>query len=301
VRSLRTLLTIALAVPLLAATAPTLAEMAPYLHAQKLVDIGGRQLNVYCLGTGSPTVILDAGFPDSTESWYRVQRPLARTTRVCSYDRAGIGFSDGATTPRTPEAVVSDLHRLLHAAGIAPPYVLVGHSIAGLYEPLYADRYPREVGGLVLVDPSRPYQVRRLAAAAPALVQMMKQQQAEFHSCYAMLTGTSATKDEQQVCGFLSPADERTTCAKSGPGLCAYAKLQAVQSHRVLTLFDELGEFDSMMAGSGDIQAAQRYYGAMPLIVLTADDGPRHDRGLPPSIPPAQVAAMSSRRTRRSE
>ncbi len=289
---LRGTLPIALGIGLLASAAPTISQLSPYLHAQTLVDIGGRRMNVYCTGTGSPTVILDAGFGDTMESWYRVQLPIARTTRVCSYDRAGMGFSDGTPVARNASAVVSDLHRLLRAARIAPPYVLVGHSIAGLYATLYADRFPSEVRGMVLVDPSVPFQVQRFAGRAPALVRLMTGQQTAIHRCYDELAGKAPGKDERQTCGFLSAAEEARTCTDDGPALCEYAKLQNAQSHRVLTQFDESGEFDSIMAGARDVRDAQRSYGAMPLIVLTADDGPEHDRGFPPNFPKAQAAAL---------
>jgi pimeloyl-ACP methyl ester carboxylesterase len=189
-------------------------------------------------------------------------------------------------------AVARDLHRLLRSAHIAPPYVLVGHSIAGLYTTLYADLYPLEVRGMVLVDPSVPFQVQRFAAKAPALVHVMAAQQSAIHRCYDDLRGNAPAADEQQACGFLSAAAEAHMCRDDGPALCAYAKLQDARSHRVLTQLDESGELDAIMAGARDVHDAQRSYGAMPLIVLTADDGPDHDRGFPADIPKAQVTAL---------
>jgi pimeloyl-ACP methyl ester carboxylesterase len=289
---LRGTLPIALGVGLLATSEPTASQLSPYMHAQTLVDIGGRRMNLYCTGTGSPAVILDAGFGDTMESWYRVQRPISRTTRVCSYDRAGMGFSDGTPVKRNASAVVSDLHRLLRSAHIAPPYVLVGHSIAGLYVTLYADRFPSDVRGMVLVDPSVPFQVQRFAAKAPALVHLMAGQQTALHRCYDELSGKAPTTDERQACGFLTASGEAQICKDDGPALCAYARLQDAQAHRVLTQFDESGELDSIMAGARDVHDAQRSYGAMPLIVLTADDGPDHDRGFPANFPAVQVRAL---------
>jgi pimeloyl-ACP methyl ester carboxylesterase len=112
-----------------------------YLHAQRLVDVGGRRLNILCMGTGSPVVVLDAGLGNGLSSWRYVQRSIAHHTRVCSYDRAGMGFSEPARSARDADAIFNDLHALLHGAGVAPPYVLVGHSIAGLYDLLYTDRH----------------------------------------------------------------------------------------------------------------------------------------------------------------
>lgn len=109
-----------------------------YLAPQRLVAIGERKLNVYCKGHGSPTVVFDSGLGDGLTVWGLVQPAVANETRACAYDRAGLGFSDAAPTPRTSAAMVDDLHRLLRAAAIDPPYVLVGHSLGGLTSKLYA-------------------------------------------------------------------------------------------------------------------------------------------------------------------
>lgn len=130
-----------------------------YLHPQRLVDVGGRRLNVICTGAGSPTVILEAGLVADSTAWRLVQPAISRTTRVCSYERAGLGFSDPAPAPRDAAAIVRDLHALLRGAGIAPPYVLVGWSSGGLYTRLYQYRYPEEVVGLVEVDPDSEFDV----------------------------------------------------------------------------------------------------------------------------------------------
>jgi len=104
-----------------------------YAKPQQLVEMDhGRRMNLYCRGSGSPTVVLDAGMGDSTISWALVQPTLAKRTRTCSYDRAGLGFSDAATRPGTVANMAEDLHALLRAAHVAPPYVLVGHSLAGM-------------------------------------------------------------------------------------------------------------------------------------------------------------------------
>ncbi|HTU68814.1 MAG TPA: alpha/beta hydrolase [Candidatus Baltobacteraceae bacterium] len=141
-----------------------------YAHPQRLIDVGaGRRMNIYCTGRGSPPVILDAGGGGSTRSWRYVQPRIATFTRVCSYDRAGAGFSDPGPLPRTTSAIVSDLHTLLERAGIAAPYILVGHSMGGYDMRLYADRYPAQVRGMVLVDPSDEHQDARLNALLPRL------------------------------------------------------------------------------------------------------------------------------------
>ncbi len=121
-----------------------------------LVDVGGYRLAITCMGTGSPTVVLDAGMGDASEVWHQVQKAVSQFTQVCSYDRAGQGQSDPGPKPRTSQTITSELHSLLTHAHIPGPYVLVGHSFGGFNVRLFASRYPDEVVGLVLVDSAHP-------------------------------------------------------------------------------------------------------------------------------------------------
>jgi pimeloyl-ACP methyl ester carboxylesterase len=127
----------------------------------KLVDVSGYKMHIDCTGEGSPAVILDSGLGDSYISWRAVQPQIAKFTRVCSYDRAGLGYSDSSSRPRTSKVIAEELHALLKAADIAPPYVLVGHSMGGFDARLYASLYRDEVTGMVLVDASHPDQENR--------------------------------------------------------------------------------------------------------------------------------------------
>jgi pimeloyl-ACP methyl ester carboxylesterase len=106
------------------------------------------------MGRGSPTVVLDAGAGGFSAQWVRVQREVSDTTRVCAYDRAGMGWSEMGPDPRDAKRITSELHTLLGKAGIEGPYVMVGHSFGGMYMQTYAARYPDEVAGVVLVDSS---------------------------------------------------------------------------------------------------------------------------------------------------
>src|ERR1700756_4603567 len=126
---------------------------AEYAQPHRLVDIGGRKLNLFCSGTGSPTVVFEAPSGSAGWAWWEVQPRIATRTRACVYDRAGFGFSD--PSPRAADALnaVDDLHALLQAAAIAPPYVLVGNSFGGGAAELFAWHFPAEVRGLVLVEP----------------------------------------------------------------------------------------------------------------------------------------------------
>jgi pimeloyl-ACP methyl ester carboxylesterase len=134
-----------------------------------LVKVNGHKMHILCTGQGSPTVVLDSGLGDSFEVWRKVQPQIAEFARVCSYDRAGLGYSEPRDEPRTSQVMASQLHALLQAADIAPPYVLVGHSMAGYNVRLYANAYPSEVVGMVLVDASHPDQENRFSPELKAM------------------------------------------------------------------------------------------------------------------------------------
>ena len=120
----------------------------------QLVDVGGYQLHIFCTGEGSPTVILDAMADGMSVNWVRVQTHVAGVTRVCSYDRVGLGWSDSAPTqPRDALQGAEELHALLQNGGIPGPYVLVGHSYGAHVVRVFADKYSEEVVGIALVDP----------------------------------------------------------------------------------------------------------------------------------------------------
>lgn len=119
----------------------------------ELVDVGGYELHINCIGTGSPTIILDAMGGSSSASWGLVQPEIAQSTRVCAYDRAGAGWSERGATPRDMNQHVRELHALLAGARVDGPYVFVGHSYGGRIARVYAKAYPREIAGMVLIDP----------------------------------------------------------------------------------------------------------------------------------------------------
>lgn len=122
----------------------------------RLVDVGGFRLHINCSGQGTPAVVLDAALGGSSLSWALVQPQVARLTHVCSYDRAGFGWSDAGPLPRTAGRVADELRVLLDRAGVEPPYVLVGHSFGGLVMRVFAARHRRLTAALVLVDPAHP-------------------------------------------------------------------------------------------------------------------------------------------------
>jgi pimeloyl-ACP methyl ester carboxylesterase len=130
----------------------------------RLLDVGGHTMHIDCTGEGSPTVILDSGLGDSYLSWRKVQPEIAKFTRVCSYDRAGLGYSEPSSQPRTSKVIAEELHALLQAASVSPPYVIVGHSMGGYDVRVYTSRYRNEIVGMVLVDASHPDQENRFPA-----------------------------------------------------------------------------------------------------------------------------------------
>lgn len=119
------------------------------------VAAGKHSLNMLIGGEGTPAIVFEAGFGSGLASWSTVQSSIAKFARTVSYDRAGIGPSEAGPKPRSAKQIATELHTALQNAGIPPPYVLVGHSFGGIYVRVFADMYPKEVAGLVLIDPSQ--------------------------------------------------------------------------------------------------------------------------------------------------
>ena len=130
----------------------TLVDDYRYPPIGKLVDVGGYKLHVHSTGEGEATVVLDAGLSGTSLGWTLVQSAVERFTRVCSYDRAGYAWSEEAPSKRTSKNLAEELHTLLHEANIPGPYLLVGHSFGGCNVLLFADMYPEETLGVILVD-----------------------------------------------------------------------------------------------------------------------------------------------------
>ena len=209
----------------------------------QLIDIGGYRLHIQCVGAGSPTVVLDAGLSGSSLDWSLVQPELGRTTRVCAYDRAGMGWSDPGPQPRTPRQIADELHTLLTNAGIAEPYVLVGHSLAGKNVRLFALTHPDQVAGMVLVDARSEYVD---ANTSPAEVEAFQQNIAAQASQFrlgrsvglvrligASLWGGPAMPRATRTEGMLLKTSQRGVDAQTAEGLeraADDAQLQAAPS-----------------------------------------------------------------------
>lgn len=122
----------------------------------QLLDVDGHQMHIVCTGEGSPTVILEAGAGAFSAIWGWIQPVVAQQSRVCAYDRAGFGWSEPGPEPRDVQQIALELHTLLGKAGVEPPYVMVGHSLGGIYVRVYNARYPGEVLGMALIDATHP-------------------------------------------------------------------------------------------------------------------------------------------------
>jgi pimeloyl-ACP methyl ester carboxylesterase len=221
-------------------------------------------MRIDCTGSGSPAIVLDAGLGNDGLIWGGVQPVLAKTTRVCSYDRAGFGWSDSLPPPRDADHIAAELHSLLAAANINGPIVLMGHSIAGMYIRDYATRYPKNVSGLIFVDGSTPLQNRDPAFKAHAATGLrpwfgMLLNQAAFAAGIPRLIGS---------------------CSRSFPGFDPHAaKLQAEDQchHPFGAIAGELENFDR----SGEETAHTGPYNALPILIFSQDPAKAVSEGEP--------------------
>jgi pimeloyl-ACP methyl ester carboxylesterase len=148
-----------------------------YKPVDQIVDVNGIQMRLDCRGSGSPTVVLEAGAQSSSLFWVRIQDDVAKFTRVCSYDRAGYGWSEPVHETMLPPQVAGMLHDLLEKAGEKPPYLMVGHSFGGVYIRTFTAQYPDEVVGMVLVDSSHENQSQQVPpeiAESPEFIQIQE-------------------------------------------------------------------------------------------------------------------------------
>lgn len=227
----------------------------------QLVDVGGYRLHIQCVGTGSPTVVLDAGLGGSSLDWSLVQPELSRSARVCAYDRAGMGWSDPSPQPRTPRQIADELHTLLTNAGIAGPYVLVGHSLAGKNVRLFALQHPDQVAGMVLVDARSEYVD---ANTSPAEAQAFQRASAAQAILYRLARGVGLVR----LIGaslWGGPAMPRATRSE---GMLLTTSPRAVDAQTAEAL--ERATDDAQLQSAPSL-------GNRPLIVLAAGQNVAHD------------------------
>lgn len=239
------------------------ALKAQYPPPGEMVDVGGYRLHIDCQGSGGPTVVMESGLGDSSLIWSYVRPESLKTTRTCVYDRAGLGWSDLSTKPRTAETIVEELHALLTNADITGPYVLVGHSIGGAYVRLYAHNYPENVAGMVLVDSSHEEQEARLPAAFVQLAKQGAQQSERELGFYTPL----AKMGVLALAHAMLPVDDRLPAASQETEQALVANPKVLE-----TLIAEQKMADSNLAQVA--AAGITTLGNIPLIVLSAG---RHD------------------------
>jgi pimeloyl-ACP methyl ester carboxylesterase len=227
----------------------------------QLVDVGGYKMHLNCTGQGSPTVILEAGWSDFSILWANVQPEVAKVTRVCSYDRAGNGWSEPSPYPRTAKTMIEELHTLLVNANIPGPYVLVGHSMGGVLMRVFAHIYPEETVGMVMVDSVHEEQFSRYPEA--------------------MNEATRAALGQFRMLGLLSSTGVLAFMPQNIPnrGLPdrEFAQYQAILS-TTRNFETYIAEWNALEESYEEVLSMQiTSFGDMPLIVLS--------RGLPDPSP----------------
>jgi len=135
------------------APAVSVTTIAPDVDFDGVVPVAGHDVHLVCRGAGSPTVLLELGAGQTASAWNGTLPALAEERRACLYERAGTGESEPGAEPRTAQVIADELHELIGTAGLAPPIVLVSHSLGGLDAQAFAQQYPDEVAGLVFIEP----------------------------------------------------------------------------------------------------------------------------------------------------
>jgi len=218
------------------------ADAQAYPPPGQLVDVGGYRLHINCTGNGSPTVIIEAGLGDWSTGWGYVQPEVAKTTRVCTYDRAGWGWSEAGPKPRDAAQIAKELHTLLQKANIPGPYVMVGHSLGGLPVRIFTHDYPDEVSGVVLVESMFPGQS---GYATPSIMISSSPLLARFGLIRLLVKPLG-------LINYIPPNEK------------AYVSL-FVRPKSAQALVDEIQEIPDSMAQAGAVST----FGDLPLIVLT--------------------------------
>ncbi|MCC6299810.1 MAG: alpha/beta hydrolase [Anaerolineales bacterium] len=228
------------------------ADAKAYPPPGQLVDVGGYHLHINCTGTGSPTVVIDAGQGDWSTSWGVVQQEVAKTTRICTYDRAGLGWSEPGPLPRDTAQFAKELHTLLQNADISGPYIMVGHSLGGASVRVFVRDYASEVAGVVLIESMSPSQATQPHIQAQA----QSDPQSQPFSLQAALArfGIARLIVKLPVIASSVPAGQE-----------AYYPLY-IRPQSLQTADNELQGIPASLAQA----TAVKTFGDLPLIVLTA-------------------------------
>ncbi|PYV83197.1 MAG: hypothetical protein DMG93_09395 [Acidobacteria bacterium] len=235
----------------------TLWESHRYPPPGKLVDIGGLRLHINCTGAGSPTVVLESGPNDSSVIWQLLQTQISKFTRVCSYDRAGFGWSDAPNEPRSSSNIANELERLLTRADVSGPYILVGHDFGTLDLRVFATRHRQQVAGMVFVDSVHPEMHHRPPFNVGA--------QSTLTNIYYRLMPWTVLAGVPRILGwcrdnFIFPNQPKEWVQLVPEATAQYCRLQSLRTEQA-QVTDEDGSFPAMTGPFGDI----------PLVVLSHD------------------------------
>ena len=229
----------------------------------RMIDVGGHRLHLWCVGQGSPAVILDSGLGGTAFDWYPVLRDVSRFTTTCAYDRAGMGYSDAGPSPRTSRRIAAELTELLTRSGTRLPVVLAGWSDGGLYVRVYASEHESQVAGLVLVDAAHEDQIARFAAAGFS-------SDAPF---FAPLVPSAAALGVLRLAGRpLGPRPE----GEPEP-VRRFVQATVYRPSRYRTMIDELTHFSQ----SADEVRALRRPLSTPVVVVSSGRSPIPDITMP--------------------
>lgn len=243
-------------------------DFSIYTAPQRLIEVEpGRKLNLVCLGEGSPTVIFDIGVGDPAGDWSLVQPRVAKYTRACSYDRAGIGFSDGSDNRGSSAEIVADMRRMLSTAAIDPPYILVGQSYGGMNVRLYYYLHPDDVLGMVLVEPAHEDQDEGFRMLSPRALS-----REEWVSTRGDGGVSRATCIDAARRGLDPDSAEFSGCIVDPPDALPDAIKPMWRSMQFSEKFQRAqgAEETAVFAESVDqLRAHRRGFGALPVIVLS--------------------------------
>ncbi len=266
------------------------------------IEAGGHKLHIRCTGSGSPTVVFEAGAGAFSLDWWNVQAEVSKFTRACSYDRAGFAWSEPGPTPRTGDRIAEELHALLNNAGEKPPYLMVGHSFGGIYVRIFQSKYPNEVAGVVLVDSSHEdmhLAIGRMGSKTMKLVQpRLYPSKEEWAKLFVPVPDEKPSQGPPagpmiiRRSGTTDLPEEFRTLPLEVQCLRASAVSQESYFEMDIDSRDNMGEsLAQLFAGR---KVAEFPLGGIPLIVLSrgSQDGPE------PKLTPEQVRLLAEERVR---
>ena len=250
--------------------------MAKWQHARNPVPgnfytVEGLQMHIDCSGIGSPAIVLEAAASAPWSVWRKVQPELSKKTRVCSYDRAGHGWSEPRKGSRDAETIVRELHSLLDQAGVKRPFVLAEHSAGGLYLREYAREFPAEVAGVALIESSSPRQIDELPGFRTEYEQDKRDAKRELWEDRVRVWSGS-----QRLLGQCSVP------AKDFPGWAGQYDAMACRPDYVDTDESELNYFEESSKQAGRLIS----FGSIPLLVITRDLDLRKEEQSPRGVGP---------------